>query len=76
MPQWYDGLSKVIQLIEAFALLSLLVIVFNYYNYKMDLTVSIIAVLIVGDTLEVFYGLVKNVFTKEGRKVLTRLKKL
>lgn len=76
MPRWYDGLSKVIQLIEAFALFTLLIIVFNAYNYKMDLTVPILAVLIVGDALEIYYGMVKNFFTKEGRRELSEIKKL
>jgi CHASE2 domain-containing sensor protein len=76
MPRWYDGLTKVIQMLEAFALFTLLIIVFNSSNYKMDLTASILAVLIVGDALEIFFGMVQNLFTKEGRADLITLKKL
>lgn len=76
MPKWYDGLTKVIQLIEAFALFTLVMIVYNYFNYKLNMTASIIAVLIAGDALEVYFGVVKNLFTKEGRKDLSRIKKL
>ncbi|MEO9804657.1 MAG: CHASE2 domain-containing protein [Reichenbachiella sp.] len=76
MPKWYDGLSKLIQLIEAAALFSLGLFVFNSFNYKIDTTLSIVAVLIVGDALEVFFGVFVNLFTKEGRKELRELKKL
>ncbi|MFY0627506.1 MAG: CHASE2 domain-containing protein [Reichenbachiella sp.] len=76
MPKWYDGLSKVIQLIEAFALFTLVIVVYNAMNYKLNMTYSILAVLIVGDALEIYFGVVKNLFTKEGRKDLTSIKKL
>lgn len=76
MPKWYDGLSKLIQLIEAAALFSLGLIVFNSFGYKIDTTLAIVAVLIVGDALEVFFGVFVNLFTKEGRKELRELKKL
>ncbi len=76
MPKWYDGLTKLIQLIEGFALFILVGMVYVNFNYKMNMTASIIAVLIAGDALEVFFGVVKNLFTKEGRKELSKLKKL
>jgi len=76
MPKWYDGLTKIIQIVEAFALFTLVLLVFIIFNYEMDLTLSIFAVLLVGDALEIYYGVVVNVFSKEGRKELTQLKKL
>ena len=76
MPKWYDGLTKIIQLIEGFALFILVGIVYVNFNYKLNMTTSIVAVLISGDALEIFFGVVKNLFTKEGRKELTKLKKL
>lgn len=76
MPKWYDGLSKLIQLIEAFTIFTIGLLVFLYFNYKMDVTLTIVAVLIVGDALEVFFGVFVNLFTKEGRRELRELKKL
>lgn len=76
MPKWYDGLTKLIQLIEAFALFTIGLVVFNAYNFKIDTTWAILAVLIVGDALELYFGVVKNLFTKEGRMELSQLKKL
>ncbi|MEP2024613.1 MAG: CHASE2 domain-containing protein [Reichenbachiella sp.] len=76
VPRWYDGLTKLTQLIEAGAIFTLSLVIFIYFNYKVDVTLSIVAVLIAGDALEVFFGVFVNLFTKEGRKELRELKKL
>ena len=76
MPKWYDGLTKLIQVLEAFALFTMVIIVFNAYDYKLDVNIAIIAILLSGDLLEVYFGVVKNLLTKEGRRELTQLKKL
>lgn len=70
LPRWYDGISKLTQLLEVIFLLGVIVMVFYWFNYKLNLTLSIIAILLSGDTLEVYYGIVKNSFTKAGRKEL------
>lgn len=72
--RWYDGLSKLIQLIEAIILVIIIGMVFNGYNYKLDLTLGIAAVALSGDSLEVYFGVVKNLFSAEGRKELFNLK--
>ncbi|MDH5608021.1 MAG: CHASE2 domain-containing protein [Cyclobacteriaceae bacterium] len=76
LPKWYDGITKVFQLIELGLLFTLMIVVFNKFNYKMDLTVAMVAIALAGDSLEVFHGVVKNVFTKAGRKSLFKPDKL
>jgi CHASE2 domain-containing sensor protein len=70
LPRWYDGLTKSIQLIEALILLLVVVLVFHFFSYKLNLTLGIIAVLFAGDSLEVYYGVLKNLFSKEQRRLL------
>jgi len=70
LPRWYDGLTKSIQLIEALILLLIVVLVFHFFSYKLNLTLGIIAVLFAGDSLEVYYGVLKNLFSKEQRRLL------
>ena len=70
LPRWYDGLTKSIQLIEALVLLLIVVLVFHFFSYKLNLTLGIIAVLFAGDSLEVYYGLFKNLFSREQRRLL------
>lgn len=40
----------------------------------MELTLAMAAVAVVGDSLEVYNGVVKNLFTKEGRRQLFKIK--
>lgn len=70
LPKWYDGLTKAIQVIEAFLLLAIIIIVFYLFNYQLNLTLGIVAILLAGDSLEFYYGVVKNLFSKEDRKEL------
>jgi len=70
LPRWYDGLTKSIQLLEALLLLLVVVLVFHFFSYKVNLTLGIIAVLFAGDSLEVYYGVLKNLFSKEQRRLL------
>jgi CHASE2 domain-containing sensor protein len=70
LPRWYDGLTKSIQLIEALILLLIVVLVFQFFSFKLNLTLGIIAVLLAGDSLEVYYGVLKNLFSREQRRLL------
>ncbi|MEM9340933.1 MAG: CHASE2 domain-containing protein, partial [Bacteroidota bacterium] len=76
LPKWYDGLTKLIQLIEFVAVIYIMVYVMDLYNMKLDLTYLLFAVALSGDGLEVFYGVVKNVLSKEGRKELFKVSRL
>ncbi len=76
IPKWYDGLTKLFQLLELLVLYFLMVQVFDSFNYYMDLTIGLVAIALSGDALEVYYGVVKNTFTKEGRKALFKADRL
>lgn len=68
LPKWYDGLTKTIQLVELLLILTVNILIFHWFNYKMSLTLVTIMVALAGDSLEVSYGLLKNLFYKYGRK--------
>lgn len=70
IPKWYDGATKLFQLFELAGLLFLTVYVFDSYNFVMELGLAFFAIALSGDALEVYYGVVKNSFTKEGRRAL------
>ena len=73
LPQWYDGLTKTIQLFEVFLILTANIFIFHWFNYKTNLTLATIMVALAGDSLEVVYGLIKNLFTKGRRKLIFRV---
>ena len=68
-PLWYDGLTKLIQLAEAILLLFLIIQVFHDFSYKLELTLGIVALLLAGDALEVYHGVIKNVYRKIKAKI-------
>jgi CHASE2 domain-containing sensor protein len=69
--KWYDGVTKLIQLMQAMVFVFTIILFFHLYNFKLNLTVTIIAVLLAGDVLEVFYGFVMNGYCW----ILNKLKK-
>lgn len=76
IPRWYDGVTKLVQLMEFLGILFFMIWVLDRFSLKLDLTIALVTVALVGDTLEVFYGVVKNSFTREGRKELFRVSKI
>jgi CHASE2 domain-containing sensor protein len=73
LPQWYDGLTKSLQLIFVLMLLTINVFAFHWFNYKTNLTLATILVALSGDGLEIFYGLVKNIFSRGGRQLIFKV---
>lgn len=75
MPKWYDGITKIIILIEVFFLATLMIYVFDHSNFKLDITLSLIVIALSGDAIEVYQGVIKNLFTRKNRKEVFRVKK-
>ncbi|SNS97886.1 CHASE2 domain-containing protein [Ekhidna lutea] len=73
MPKWYDGITKIFQLIELMVLGSLMIYLLLIFNYKADFTLAMIVIALSGDSLEVYHGVVKNLFSKERRKEVFKI---
>lgn len=73
LPKWYDGITKLLQLAEVFFLATLMVYLFYSFNYKADFTLSMIVIALSGDSIEVYHGVIKNLFNKEQRKSIFRV---
>jgi CHASE2 domain-containing sensor protein len=73
LPKWYDGITKVFQLLEIIFFSSLMVALFHYFNYKADFTLAIIVIALSGDSIEVYQGVVKNLFSRKERHGLFKV---
>ena len=73
MPKWYDGITKIFQLFEVMVLASLMIYLLLIFNYKADFSLSMIVIALSGDSLEVYHGVVKNLFSKERRKEVFKI---
>jgi CHASE2 domain-containing sensor protein len=66
---WYDGFSNIIVIGEAAALVFLVLYIFNYYDFKFDVTMPILALFLTGNIVEIYYGMVKPGMEKIGTKI-------
>lgn len=76
LPRWYDGVTKLIQLVEIMFLVFMIILVFHFYSYKLELVPSLAVIALAGDSLEVYYGVLKNAFTREGSRKMKEANKL
>ncbi|MEQ9403021.1 MAG: CHASE2 domain-containing protein [Cyclobacteriaceae bacterium] len=76
LPKWYDGLTKLMQLAQLLAFIYIMIYAMDFYSLKLDLNYTLIAVALSGDGLEVFFGVVKNVLSREGRRELFKVSRL
>lgn len=76
LPKWYDGITKVIQVILLVGIPYIMIYAMDLYSVKLELNILLIAIALTGDGLEVFYGVVKNSLSKEGRKELFKVSRL
>ena len=67
---------KLIQLTEILLLVFLMIMMFYWFDFKLNLTWTIGAVALAGDSLEVYYGVVKNLFDKEQRRQLFTVRRI
>ena len=79
IPVWFDTLSLIIQLAQVLLCSFLMVQFFNWYNFKLNLTMTLACVALVGTCFELYNSLIKTLyssiknsrlFTKRNQEVL------
>lgn len=73
MPKWYDGITKILQLMQVASLAFLMVYLFDAYNYKTDFTLAMIVIALSGDSIEIYHGVIKNLFSRDRRKTIFKV---
>lgn len=69
-PRWYDAITKAAQFSQILGILYIVVLIFSGLRYKIDLSFAIGAILLAGDLLEIYIGLIKPKIWKWGGKWL------
>jgi len=64
LPDWYDGITKLLQLLQLILYSLIMVEIFYLFSYKLNITLTLGAVALVGDVYEIYVGVVKNVYRK------------
>ncbi|HEX6227026.1 MAG TPA: CHASE2 domain-containing protein [Chryseolinea sp.] len=64
LPAWYDGITKLLQLIQLLLYTVLMVLIFHWYSFKLNVTLTLAAVALVGDVYEIYMSVFKNIYYK------------
>lgn len=77
-PDWFDGVSVLLQLVQIILLSFLMIYFFNWYSFKLDLTITLGALAVVGTCFELYQSAILKIFewarnrlTKRRQRVLT-----
>lgn len=80
IPDWFDGITVLLQLLQIILFSFLMIYFFNWYGFKLNLTVTLGALALVGTCFEIYVGVVVKTyetvvnsrwFTKRKTSVLT-----
>jgi CHASE2 domain-containing sensor protein len=66
-PIWFDALQVIIQLVEIIIVSMLIVLVFAWFNFKLDLTLTIAAMALIGPCFDIYKSL-ENTIVKRLQK--------
>jgi CHASE2 domain-containing sensor protein len=69
-PLWYDGITKLLQLIQLLLYTVLMVLIFHWYQFKLNITITLAAVALVGDAYEIYMSVIKNLLYKAKNWIL------
>lgn len=75
IPKWYDGITKIIILAEVLFLATLMIYLFFVFNYKANFTLALIVIALSGDAIEVYHGVIRNLFSRRNRKEIFKVNK-
>lgn len=75
IPDWFDGITVLLQLIQIVLLSFLMIYAFDWASYKLNLTVSLGALALVGTSFELYVGvMVRGIDWAKNRIRLTKKK--
>jgi CHASE2 domain-containing sensor protein len=63
-PTWYDGITKLLQLTQLLLYTVLMVFIFQWFSFKLNITLTLAAVALVGDVYEIYMSVIKNLIQK------------
>ncbi|HHP7240335.1 MAG TPA: CHASE2 domain-containing protein [Cyclobacteriaceae bacterium] len=75
LPRWYDGITKVFQLFQVLFLVFMMIWLFSAFTFKANFSYALVVIALSGDSIEVYHGVVKNLFSSTHRKKLFQINK-
>lgn len=69
--EWWDGISMILSLIGIILLSFFMVIVFHLYNYTFNIALASVALLLSGNLIEIYWGILKPLYMRTKEKVVS-----
>jgi CHASE2 domain-containing sensor protein len=71
-PMWFDGLSIVIQLLQILVFSFLMIYMFSWINFKLNITTTLAAVALVGTCFEIYNSVLLTLYYQGKKKWFTK----
>jgi len=66
--EWWDGISMILSLIGVLLLSASMVMIFHLYNYTFDIALASVALLLSGNLIELYWGIIKPLYMRTKEK--------
>jgi CHASE2 domain-containing sensor protein len=71
--EWWDGINMILSLIGILLLSAFMVIIFHFYNYTFDIGLASVALLLSGNLIEIYWGIIKPLYMRSKEKKVVSL---
>ncbi len=71
--EWWDGISMILSLIGVILLSAASVVIFDQKNYTFDITTASVALLLSGNLIELYWGIIKPLYMRTKEKNVSLL---
>ncbi|HSY62624.1 MAG TPA: CHASE2 domain-containing protein [Cytophaga sp.] len=69
--EWWDGISMVLSLVGVIMLSVAMVMIFHFYNYTFNIALASVALLLSGNLIELYWGIIKPLYMRTKEKVVS-----
>jgi CHASE2 domain-containing sensor protein len=68
--EWWDGINMILSLIGVLLISVFMVTIFHLYNYTFDITLASVALLLSGNLIEIYWGILRPLYMGTKEKVV------
>jgi uncharacterized membrane protein YqjE len=69
--EWWDGISMLLSLVGVIMLSVAMVMIFHYYNYTFNIALASVALLLSGNLIELYWGIIKPLYMRTKEKIVS-----
>lgn len=71
--EWWDGISMILSLVGVIMLSIAMVMIFHFYSYTFNIALASVALLLSGNLIELYWGIIKPLYMRSKEKKVVSL---